>query len=86
MYVSGKCTKLIHTVSKAAKEIWGLSYEALHTLYKGAILPVLLYGAPVWIEPLEEECNKTVYNRVQGLINITITKAFQRRPTKLFDL
>ena len=82
MYISGKCTKLIHTVSKPAKEIWGLSYEALHTLYKGAILPVLFYGSPVWIEPLEEECNKTVYNRVQRLINITIKKAFRTTPNE----
>jgi hypothetical protein len=33
--------------------------------------------APVWIEALEKECNKTVYNRVQCLININIAKAFR---------
>jgi hypothetical protein len=36
-----------------------------------------LYGAPVWKEALEKECNKTVYNRVQRLINIKIAKAFR---------
>jgi len=40
----------------------GISNEALYTVRKGEILPLLLYGAPVWIESLEEECNKTVYN------------------------
>jgi hypothetical protein len=32
---------------------------------------------PVWIKALGKECNKTVYNRVQRLINIKIAKAFQ---------
>jgi hypothetical protein len=36
-----------------------------------------LYGTPFWIEALEKECNKTIYNRVQSLINIKIAKAFQ---------
>jgi hypothetical protein len=41
-----------------------------------------LYGAPVWIEALEKECNKTVYNRVQCLINIKIAKAFWTTSSK----
>ena len=48
----------------------------MHTIYKGAILSLLLYGAAVWIEALEKECNKTIYNRVERLINIKIAKAF----------
>ena len=49
----------------------------MYTIYKGAILPLLLYGAPVWIEALEKECNKTIYNRVQRLINIKIAKGLR---------
>jgi hypothetical protein len=55
---------------------------AHYTGYKGAILPLLLYGAPVWIESLEKECNKTMYNRVQRLMNIKIAKAFRTNPVK----
>jgi hypothetical protein len=76
MYISSKCTKLIPALSKSEKQSWGLSHAALHTIYKGAILPLLLYGAPVWIEALKTGCNKTIYNRVQCLINIKIAKAF----------
>jgi hypothetical protein len=47
---------------KVGKTGLGISNEALYTVRKGEILPLLLYGAPVWIESLEEECNKTVYN------------------------
>jgi hypothetical protein len=49
----------------------------LHFTSEGAILPLLLYGAPVWIEALEKEYNKKVYNRVQRLINIKIAKDFR---------
>jgi hypothetical protein len=77
IHISSKFTKLIHALSMLAKQNWGLSHAALHTIYKGAILPLMLYGAPVWIEALKKECNKTVYNRVQRLINIKIAKAFR---------
>jgi len=50
-YLEEKCTKLIFTLSKSAKVTWGLKYESLKTVYKGGILPLLLYGAAVWIKP-----------------------------------
>jgi ribonuclease HI len=73
--MSSKCTKLIHALSKSAKLSWGLSHAPLHTIYKGAILPLLLHGAR--IEALKKECKKTIYNSVQHFINMTIAKAFR---------
>jgi hypothetical protein len=46
-------------------------------MYKGSILPVLLYGAPVWIAAMKYEHNKQKYIRVQRLINIRKAKAFR---------
>ena len=69
---SKKCTTLIHTLAKSAKLNWGLQQEALNTIYKGAILPLMLYGAPVWIQAMEKNCNRTPYSRVQRLMNIKI--------------
>jgi len=77
MQISSKCNKLIHALSNSAKQNWGLSHAALHTIQIGAILPLLVYGAPLWIETLKKECNKTIYNRVKRLINIKIAKAFR---------
>jgi len=37
-----KCTALIHTLAKSAKLNWGHKQEALNTIYKGAILPLML--------------------------------------------
>jgi hypothetical protein len=72
-----KCTTLIHTLSKSAKLNWGLQQGALNTIYKGAILPLLTYATPVWIRAMERNYNRTLYTRVQRLINITIAKAYR---------
>jgi len=76
-YTAEKCTKLIHTLSKSAKVSWELKHEALKTIYKGAILPLLQYVAPVWFEAFNCDYNKLKYNRVLRLVNIRITKAFR---------
>jgi hypothetical protein len=64
-YAAEKCTKLIHSLSKSAKTSWRLKHGALQTIYKEAILPLLLYGAPVWIEALQYEHNRLKYIKVQ---------------------
>jgi hypothetical protein len=57
-YVAEKCTKLIFTPSKSAKVTCGLKHEALKTIYAGGILPLILYGAPVWKGVLDITCYK----------------------------
>jgi hypothetical protein len=51
-YAAERSSKLIHSLSKSAKLTWGLHHKALQTIYKGAILPFLFYGAPVWAEAI----------------------------------
>jgi hypothetical protein len=75
-YAAEKCNKLIYSLSKSAKLTWGLKHEALRTIYKGAILPLLLYGAPVWTEEMKYSYNRLKYIRVQRLTNIRMAKAF----------
>ena len=55
----------------------GIKHEAIATIYKGAILPVLTYGAPVLIEAMNFEHNRQKYIRVQRLINIRMSKVFR---------
>ena len=76
-YAAEKSAKLIHSLSKAAKLTWGIKHKAIETIYKGAILPQLTYGAPVWIEAMNFEHNRQKYVRVQRLINIRMAKAFR---------
>ena len=37
----------------------------------------MLYGAPVWVRAMEKNCNRTLYSRVQRLMNIKIAKAYR---------
>jgi len=47
----------------------------LKTIYTGAILPLILYGAPVWKSVLHKPRYKAKLVRIQRLINIRIVKA-----------
>jgi hypothetical protein len=48
-------------MSRAANLSWGLKNEAIATMYKGAILPLLTYGAPVWIDAMKYEYIRQKY-------------------------
>jgi len=52
-YATDRWTKLINALSKSARIRWGLRHEALKIIYNGAILPQLLYAAPVRIESMK---------------------------------
>jgi len=58
-YTTEKCTKLIFALSKSAKLNWGLKHVALKTIYTGGILPLLLYGAPVWRKAIDKASYKS---------------------------
>jgi hypothetical protein len=76
-YITDRCTKSINALSKSARISWGLNHEAQKILYTGAILPQLLYAAPVWIDSMKKEYNRTKYIRVQRLISLRIEKAYR---------
>jgi hypothetical protein len=71
-YITDRCTKLINALSRLARINWGLKHEALRTIYNGAILPQLLYAAPVWVESIKKERNRAI-----RLISSRISKAYR---------
>ena len=83
-YVADKCSKLLFSLFKSAKIHWGHKHEALTTISKEAILPLLLYGARVWIEALKFEFNRRKFNRVQRLMNLKLTRHIAFRPAKRY--
>jgi len=72
-----RCGKLIHSLARVAKMTWGIKQAAMDAIYKEAILPLLTYGASVWIEAMNQEYNRRKCKRVQRLINITIARAYR---------
>jgi hypothetical protein len=69
-YTTDKLIKLINTLARTAKLQWGLGHKALKIIYEGAIVPVLTYGAPVWVDAIKKSRNLAKYKRIQRLINI----------------
>ena len=57
-YIEEKCTKLVFTLARSRKITWGLKHKALKTIYKVPILPIILYGAPVWKDVIKRYCYK----------------------------
>jgi ribonuclease HI len=76
-HIEEKCKKLIFILAKSAKLTWGLKHEALKTIYMGGILPLILYGAPLWSSVLNKKCYRGKLIRIQRLINIKIAKAYR---------
>lgn len=76
-HVTQKSTKLIHALSRSARVTWGLNSDVMRIIYKGAILPLLSYGAPVWEEAIRKRFNIVKLQRVQRLINLKIAKAYR---------
>ena len=76
-YTTDKLIKLINMLARTAKLQWGLGHKALKTIYEGAVIPILTYGAPVWIEAIRKRRNLAKYKRIQRLMNIKIAKAYR---------
>ena len=81
-YAAERCAKLIYNLSKMAKLSWGIKHAAIATIYKGAILPLLTYGAPVRKDAMQYEHNRQKYIRVQHLINIRMAKAYRTKSSE----
>ena len=56
---------------------WGIKHAVIETIHKGAILPLLTYGARVWIDAMKYEHNRQKYISVQRLINTRMAKAYR---------
>jgi hypothetical protein len=55
----------------------GQKNETIAPVYKGAILTLLSYGAPVWIEAMKYEHNRQKYVREQRLMNLQMARAYR---------
>jgi hypothetical protein len=76
-HTAAKLTTLINMLVRTAKLQWGLGHKALKTIYEGVVVPILTYGAPIWVEAIRKNKNLTKYKRIQRLL--TLKKLKQTR-------
>jgi len=49
-----KLITLVNMLARTVKLQWGLGHKVLKTIYEGAVVPLLTYGAPIWIEAIRK--------------------------------
>jgi ribonuclease HI len=75
--ICGKASQLVHALSRSAKVYWGVGTEALGTIYRGAVLPVLSYAVPVWGEALRRAYNVRKVRAVQRKMALRAIKGYR---------
>jgi hypothetical protein len=67
-------------LARTAKQQWGFVNKAFKTIYGGSVVPILTYGAPIWIEFIRKNKTLTKHKRIQTPMNIKIAKAYRTIP------
>ena len=75
--LADKSRALIYMLSRTAKLHWGLGHKSLKTIYEGAIVPLMTYGALVWEGAITKHKYRHKLQSAQRLINIKIAKAYR---------
>lgn len=75
--LADKSKALIYMLSRNAKLHWGLGHKSLKTIYEGAIVPLMTYGAPVWEGAINKHKYRHKLQSAQRIINIKIAKAYR---------
>ena len=76
-YTVAKLITLVNMLARTAKLQCTLWHKALKAIYEGAIVPILTYGAPIWVDAIRKSKNLTNYKRIQRFMNIKIAKAYR---------
>jgi len=72
-----KATKLNHQLARVAANNWGISSEALRTIYIGAIEPIITYCSSIWSHRTKIKSIKRKLLSFQRQIAIRIIKGYR---------
>jgi hypothetical protein len=76
-YLKTKASQVIMNLLSFAKLKYGLSGKAFETIYKGAILPLISYAGSVWIEAIDKQYIKKLFETMQRQVALRISKAYR---------
>jgi hypothetical protein len=75
--VKTKVLRLVMNLMRFARNKFGLNKNSLKTIYKGAIVPFIAYGCPVWINALNFKYNRQKLEGIQRLVNLRVCSAYR---------
>jgi ribonuclease HI len=85
-YIKAKATQTTMNLLSFAEQKFGLNINALETIYKGAILPLISYGCSVWWEGINREYVKKPFTTLQRQIAIRFSRAYKTVSTEALNV
>ena len=76
-HVAEKSRALTYMLNRTTKLHWCLGHKSLKTIYEGAIVPLMTYGAPFWEGAITNNKYLQKLHSAQRLNNIKIAKAYR---------
>lgn len=81
-YVVGKVKKLFLNLRRLVITQWDSPHNALLTIYKCAVLPILSYGLPIWGHRLQHSRVVRKLREIQGLCLRCVLRAYRTVPVE----
>ena len=82
-HIAEKSRKMIYMLGKTTKLNWGLGHKSLKTIYEGAIVPLMTYGAPVREEAVKKQRLLRKMQSTHRLVNIKQQRRIEPYHSKL---
>lgn len=75
VHIRDKVTRLCAQIARIARKDWGLGSHAMNILYEGVFVPIITYGAPVWVPKIGTPpvCRKII--SMQRFVLLSMTRA-----------
>jgi hypothetical protein len=84
--VKAKALRLVMNLMQYARNKFGLNKKSLKTIYKGAIVPIIAFGCPVWVNALNFKYNRQKLEGIQRLVNLRICSAYRTVSSEALDI
>jgi hypothetical protein len=81
-----KALRLFMNLIKFPKNKFGLNRKALDIIYKGAVIPIISYGCPVWANAVNKNYIKESLEGLQRLAAIRICSAYKTVSTEALNV
>ena len=77
IHTQQKASRVISQIMSVARNTWGLSSPVTELVYKGAIEPMVLYGAEIWEPCLRSNWAKRILSQIQRACLLRVCKSYR---------
>ena len=81
-----RATSLLNSLIAVSKTKWGLPSDAARMIYERCVVPVVLYGAPVWARALKTTKTKLLLQGIDRRAALIITRCLRTTSTAALQI